>query len=128
MTPQQRVASSLSIGNLNMTGFSTYQTPQQSISTKSQNLTVQPNTAVSNQISPSTTQQIQSSPNLQSTDVIIPNIINSVITFPHCVQLLHYCRLVYKCYNLGKSSKSCIKLNPYLCNWVLGLMSEIQKK
>lgn len=61
-------------------------------------------------------------------DIPPSNIINSVITFPQCVQLLHYCRLAFKCYNYGKQSKSCAKLNPFLSNWILSLMSEISKK
>lgn len=126
MTPQQRATSSLSIGNLSMTGFSTYQqlSPLQQTPSNNQ-IGTQPTSSVSPQTPtiPVMQTQIQLPSNSQSSDVVSSSIINSTIAFPQCVQLLHYCRLVYKCYNFGKSSKSCVKLNPYLCNWLLSLMS-----
>ena len=179
MTPQQRAASSLSIGSLSgLTALSMNQLQQSFNPAQSQNQSQsqshsQPHSPAIKTVMPITPQQqlhqmsphqshsqqqlqqqlqqqaiLHQSLNTQqlqqqvqkpqpiqqhslspTVETIAPsNVINRKISFPECVQLLHYCRLVYKCHNFGKASKSCLKIGPYLSNYLLSLISEIQNK
>ena len=126
MSLQQRATSFMSIGNQSQSPYI------QSISNTQIPMSPQMNQSTPYIMplpSPSTTQLIANQPSSNHFGEITPStIIANPITFPQCVQLLHYCRLVYKCFNFGKQSKSCAKLNPYLSNWVLSLMTEVQNK
>lgn len=55
---------------------------------------------------------------------------NSTVTFQECVQLLHYCRLVYKTVLvINKSLRALnLKIADYYTTWLLDMLDELSEK